>query len=309
VADDPKLAADWIPLTFPEEQYTVSTLAELWMNVLDALADRLERQGATPDQLAELDAGIQEIEELPPLPPEREDAAQAMLRDWTARRQRRLLLLIDGSDLLLANLGQIKGRRGRVVDAGATPLWRLRKTLSHDPAIFWLGASYQALEANHQCQDAFRDFFELLELRPLKLDEMRRSLLALARTFGAGPDLRGEKAEQEMQRNLDARPERLRSLRTLTGGNLRTTVILYELLAAGWEGNVHSDLKALLDLMTPLYKARMEQLAEQPRKLLALLMEHWDPTGAGDWARSAHHRQRPAQPAHRGRISGKGVFG
>jgi len=182
-----------------------------------------------------------------------------MLRDWTARRQRRLLLLIDGSDLLLANLGQIKGRRGRVVDAGATPLWRLRKTLSHDPAIFWLGASYQALEANHQCQDAFRDFFELLELRPLKLDEMRWSLLALARTFGADPDLRGEKAEQEMQRNLDARPERLRSLRTLTGGNLRTTVILYELLAAGWEGNVHSDLKALLDLMTPLYKARMEQ--------------------------------------------------
>jgi len=129
VADDSKLAADWIPLTFPKEQYTVSTLAELWMNVLDAQADCLERQGATLDQLAGLDAGIQEIEVLPPA--EREDAAQALLRDWTARRQRRLLLLIDGSDLLLANLGQIKGRRGRVADAEATPLWRLRKTLSH----------------------------------------------------------------------------------------------------------------------------------------------------------------------------------
>jgi len=145
------------------------------------------------------------------------------------------LLLIDGSDLLLANLGQIKGRRGRVVDVGAAPLWRLRKTLSHDPAIFWLGTSHQALEADHQYQDAFHDFFELLELRPLKLDEMRRALLALASTFGAGPDLRGEKAEQEMQRNLDARPERPRSLRTLSGGNPRTTVILYELLAVGWE--------------------------------------------------------------------------
>lgn len=285
VAEDPDLAADWIPLTFPEEQYTVSTLAEFWMNVLDALADRLERQGATPDQLTGLDAGIQKIETLPPA--EREDAALTLLRDWTARRQRRLLLLIDGSDLLLTNLGQTEGRRGRTTDAGATPLWRLRKTLSHDPTIFWLGASYQALEAEHQYQDAFHDFFEILELRPLKLDEMRRALLALARTFGAGPDLRGAAAEQEMQRNLDAHPERLRSLRTLTGGNPRTTVILYELLAAGWEGDVHSDLKALLDLMTPLYKARMEQLAEQPRKLLALLMEHWDPIGAGDLARIA----------------------
>lgn len=36
---------------------------------------------------------------------------------------------------------------------------------------------------------------------------------------------------------------------------------IYELLAAGWEGDVHSDLKALLDLMTPLYKARMEHPA------------------------------------------------
>jgi len=50
---------------------------------------------------------------------------------------------------------------------------------------------------------------------------------------------------------------------------------------------VHSDLKALLDLMTPLYKARMEHLAEQPRKLLAHLMEHWAPIGAGDLARAS----------------------
>ena len=285
VAEDPELAVDWIPLTFPEEQYTVSTLVELWMNVLDALADHLERQGATPDELAGLDAGIRKIEALPPA--EREDAALTLLQNWTAERQRRLLLLIDGSDLLLANLGQVEGRHGRTADAGATPLWRLRRTLSHDPTIFWLGASYQALEADHLYQDAFHDFFEILELQPLKLDEMRRALLALAHTFGAGPDLRGEAAEQEMQRNLNARPERLRSLRTLTGGNPRTTVIFYELLAAGWEGDVHSDLKALLDLMTPLYKARMEQLAEQPRKLLALLMEHWDPIGAGDLARIA----------------------
>ncbi len=79
----------------------------------------------------------------------------------------------------------------------------------------------------------------------------------------------------------------MRSPRALTGSNPRTAVILYELLAAGWEGDVHSDLKALLDLMTPLYKACMEQLAEQPRKLLALLMEHWDPIGAGDLTRTA----------------------
>jgi DNA-binding transcriptional regulator GbsR (MarR family) len=34
--------------------------------------------------------------------------------------------------------------------------------------------------------------------------------------------------------------------------------------------------------MTPLYKARMENLAEQPRKILAHIMEHWEPIALGD---------------------------
>lgn len=57
----------------------------------------------------------------------------------------------------------------------------------------------------------------------------------------------------------------------MTGGNPRTTVLLFDLFAA--DGNVHSDLSGLLDMMTPLYKARMENLAEQPRKMLAHLMD------------------------------------
>ena len=285
VADDPQLAGDWIALTFPEEQYTVSTLAELWVNVLDSLADTLERQGTPPTELAQLDTKVQEILAL--AASEREAAALTLLQDWVDRQQRRILLLIDSSDLLFSSLGHAGTGRKKAGNADATPLWRLRKTLTHDARLFWLGASYQALETDHQYSDAFHDFFEVIELRPLSLDEMREAMLALARTFGAGRGLQGEAAEAEMQRNLDTRPERLKSLRTLTGGNPRTTVILYELFAAGWQGNVHSDLKALLDLMTPLYKARMEHLADQPRKLLAHLMEHWAPMGAGDLARAA----------------------
>jgi len=168
------------------------------------------------------------------------------------------------------------------VDGGATPLWRLRGTLSHDPGIFWLGASYQSLETDHAYQDAFWDFFELVELRPLQVAEMRQAMLALARTFGAGRGLTGADAEREMARNLDARPERLKALRAITGGNPRTTVMLYELFAAGGADDVHSDLRRLLDTMTPLYKARMEALSDQARKLLAHLMEHWAPISARD---------------------------
>ncbi len=295
VEDDAELSKRWVPVTFPEEQYTVSTLAELWRNVLDALADTRERQGASTDELARLDGEIRRIGELPA--DAQESAALESLADWMRSNGRRLLLLIDSTDLLLSNLagtadpGAPKAAKGKKagpgaraakVDGGATPLWRLRGTLSHDPGIFWLGASYQSLETDHAYQDAFWDFFELVELRPLQVAEMRQAMLALARTFGAGRGLTGADAEREMARNLDARPERLKALRAITGGNPRTTVMLYELFAAGGADDVHSDLRRLLDTMTPLYKARMEALSDQARKLLAHLMEHWAPISARD---------------------------
>jgi hypothetical protein len=66
-----------------------------------------------------------------------------LLTDWIARHQQRVLLLIDSTDLLLAGLaggGSLRSDRKGVSirDAGATPLWRLRKTLSHEKGIFWL---------------------------------------------------------------------------------------------------------------------------------------------------------------------------
>ena len=276
VSETPELAGRWLALTFPEEQYTVRTLAELWLNVLDALADALEKSGAASAELAALDAEIQRLSSLPSA--QAEEGALALLERWVAEHRRGLVLLVDSSDLLLGGLahgeGKAAGKGGT-----ATALWRLRAALSHRPGLFWIGASYQALESQHQYQDAFHDFFALHELRPLEVAEMRAALLALARHFGAGRGLKGEAAEAEMVRILDARPERLQALRLLSGGNPRTTVTLYELFAAGGDDSIQSDLKRLLDIMTPLYKARMEALSEQPQKIFAHLMENWHPLG------------------------------
>lgn len=283
VREDEGLSGQWLALSFPEEQYTVSTLAEFWQNVLDALVDSLEQQGQSPEELNRLDAAIHEIGNQSAS--QREESALALITDCIARFGKRILLLIDSTDLLLAGLaGSGDGRKSG--GSNATPLWRLRKTLSHETGIFWLGASYQALESEHQYQDAFLDFFHPIELRPLSVDDMREAMLALARTFGMAGQ-HGEAAEQAMMRALHTRPERLKVLRAMTGGNPRTTVMLYDLFAAGDGGNVHSDLRGLLDMMTPLYKARMESLPEQPRKLLAHLMELWAPQGARELAEAA----------------------
>ena len=291
VEDDEALRRAWIPLRFPEEQYTVGALDEFWANVLDALGDALERQGR---DAAACDACAASIGGRPR--EQREAAVLRFLDDWCDQHQQRLLLLVDSTDLLFGNLADAKANRKGATGKDQSPLWQLRRTLSHNHNLFWLGGSYQALEAESLYQDAFLDFFHTVELRPLKLEEMRAALCALARAFGAGRTLTGKAAVAEINKHLDERPERLKTLAHLTGGNPRTTVLLYELFATGGADDVKRDLEGLLDMMTPLYKARIETLAEQPRKLLAHIMEHWDPISLGDLARISQIKNTSISP-------------
>lgn len=260
IEDEADLHHAWLPLRFPEEQYTVSTVGQLWANVLDSLIDALERQG---QPTTALDATAQRIEALPAN--EQATAYLAAIDRYADERGQRLLLLVDNTDLLLHNIGR-------------EAHWALRETLQSNPRLLWVGGSYQNLEADSNYHDAFLDFFHVIELRPLRLPEMEQALLALAETFG------GITAKQAMQRQLATHPERLPTLRQLSGGNPRTTVMLYELLANGQESDVRSNLEVLLDAMTPLYKARMDSLADLPRKLLAHILEHWAPISLGELA-------------------------
>src|ERR1019366_3880913 len=60
VEDDPALAAAWMPLVFPEEQYNVAGLGDFWLNCVDALSDALDR---TSDRAASqaLDARVERV--------------------------------------------------------------------------------------------------------------------------------------------------------------------------------------------------------------------------------------------------------
>lgn len=283
VEEDAELAASWIALRFPEEQYTVTTPAELWVNVIGALADALERHDLPT---MEIDADIARLTAMPIA--QREPAALAWLKQWCDTHKRRLLMLMDSTDLLFANLAGADNKKSNAIqDGGASALWRVRKELLHSPHMLWLGGSYQPLEVSGLYSDAFLDFFQLIELRALTLTEMQTAIEAMARIFGAGRELKGEEAVAEIKRLFAARPERLRAMRQLTGGIPRTTVMLYELFAAGGQDSVRADLERLLDAITPLYKARLEVLADQPRKVLAHVMESWAPITAKDLAKAS----------------------
>lgn len=249
VDDDPELAAIWLPLVFPEEQYNVANLADFWLNCLDALGDTLESHG----RIAEMNAIDAEVERL-----DRKDgeaALQALLRS-AEQLGRRLILLVDNIDLILDRL---KDKH-----------WALREALQEHPQLMLVGASSRALETSYDYGRAFYDFFRIDELRGLSETEMRETIINLARLRGA----------EELIQRLQTDPSRLRVLHTLTGGNPRTAVLLYGVLLKGIDGDVRSDLEGLLDEVTPLYKARFDELPAQAQQLLDRLALHWHPMTA-----------------------------
>ena len=61
------------------------------------------------------------------------------------------------------------------------------------------------------------------------------------------------------------------SLRILTGGVIRTIVLLFEIFIDDENGNAISDLEKILDRVTPLYKHRMDDLQPLQREIAETL--------------------------------------
>lgn len=254
VAADEELSRAYLPLVFPEEQYNVARLSDLWLNCLDALSDRLEALGnrAAADALDAIVDGLHGHDDDAEVERRALDALVGQARSLG----RRLVLLLDNLDLVLDRVGDDKQ-------------WALRDALERGDLVV-IGASAVAMEATYDYGRAFYDFFRVHRLGPLTAAEVRDVLLALALRHG----------NERVARIAREQPARLEALGVLAGGNPRTIVTLYSVLGAGADGDVRSDLEALLDRHTPLYKARFEALAPQAQQVVDALCLAWDPATA-----------------------------
>jgi Flp pilus assembly protein TadD len=258
IEDDAELNRHWLPLVFPEEQYNVTRLADLYINCIDSLSDLLEERGDTKDssRLDEFAAGLASED-----PEKLTDITREFLLAEISRLDKGLVLLVDNADLILDGLPDQQE-------------WAFRELLSHEARLVMIGATVRPIEAEFKYGKAFHDFFQVHELRGFTEAETRQVLQHLARLDG----------KKHVEQWLDD-AGRLKTLNTLTGGNPRTVVLLYHLLAQGADGTVRTDLERLLDLYTPNYKARFEELPKQAQQVLDALALHWDPATAGDIAK------------------------
>ena len=251
VRETPELDAIWLPLTFPEEQYNIASLGEFWRNCFDALIDTVERR-----QLGDtkrLDA-LQER-----LLATDSDGALRALMEAAANLKKRPLLLIDNLDFVLERISE-------------TEAWALRAELQRPGGSMVIGSAVQPLEQGFSYSLAFYDFLHARFLDAMNFAETRALVSELA--------LRHQRPEiaEEMRHN----PARLSPLQLFTGGNPRTVVLLFRVLAQGLDHGAQKDIEDLLDLCTPLYKARIEALPMQQQRIFIDIALAYDPQTAND---------------------------
>src|SRR5262245_5011761 len=257
IEDDAELYSRWLPLVFPEEQYNVARLSDLWVNCLDALSDTLGR-GNRKNESESLD---QRVDELPADDEKRRaQAALDLLVGWAKKEDRGLVLLFDNSDLLFDRL--------------KSDHRLIREVFSADNRLLFIGAANAPIEATYDHEGAFYDFFKIHEMRGLTDQETREVIFNLARL----------RRTPHVIETLEREPGRIRALNLLTGGNLRTIVVLYQALARGKDDSIRADLEQLLDQYTPLYKHRFESLSALSQQVVDALALNWDPATAADLA-------------------------
>jgi DNA-binding transcriptional ArsR family regulator len=174
------------------------------------------------------------------------DGAVAVLKDWCRKRKQRLVLLVDNLDMIFDQIGD------------STENARLRDVLMNDGTFMLVGAATSFFKEARQYDQPLFNFFRtynLDSLNSLQIDDLLR-----------------QRAVVDQRADFDAllkqNEARIKVLHYFTGGNPRLVLMLYRIVASSDFGDVRRALEKLLDEVTPYYKAKIESLPAQQRKIL-----------------------------------------
>lgn len=235
---DRGLAEQWQAVKFPEESYGIYDLSDFWLETLQLIA------ADTAD--AELRKLADGLKTKYPNNDDLQEAAYAALKDWRRRHGKRLLLLVENFDQILE---QINDERDNA---------RLRDVLMNDGTVMLLGGATTFFKEARAYDQPLYNFFKICNLADLKFAQME--------------DLLRRRAEldriADFENRLKENASRLRTLEYFTGGNPRLVVMLYRVVSRSDVTEVQRALEKLLDEVTPYYKAKVETLPPQQRKIL-----------------------------------------
>ena len=241
IEHDSKLRKKFIPVIFNEEQYNITKLYKLWETVASYMDEANVTDGLY-DKMQKFDCEN-----------DHEYRCFSLLEKTLKDMQKKIILFIDNIDEMLSKFSDKEHHR-------------LREVFIESSELRIIGASSVTLEFHHDYGKAFYQFFKIRNLRGLNTEETKTLLLTLGKHY----------KRKRVSDIVNNQPERIEALRRITGGVIRTIVILFDIFVDDNKGNAFMDLEKILDLVSPLYKHRMEKLPPQQQEIVDFIALRWD---------------------------------
>lgn len=245
---EPTLAERWITVKTAEENWPVNSLLDFWIWI--------------GQHMASVDpAGSAALGDLGSLWNKDEQHEQCFITIEARLKgaKKKLLLLVD-------NVGDLFRKFNKQENHA------LRELLVSNKHIKLIGGTAVRLDELETHDAPYFDLFKEHHLAGLNQQEVIALLGHYARKNNS----------KEVERVVKEEPHRVDHLRILTGGVPRTIMLLLDVFDKDGDASVFDDLRRTLDLVTPLYKHRMDELSPQKQKIVHALAMNWDGMSAGE---------------------------
>ena len=252
IENDDELNSWLIPIRFNEEEYSIRRLYKLWEKIAELLEEKEENFRGL---FQEMDESFDKYDS----DRDYEYGIQSLLEKRLTEHHKKLILFID-------NFGDIFSKFDK------QEVQRLRTVLQTSTNLRIIAASSVVLESFYDTKHPFYEFFKIIRLSGLDKKATEELLLKLGDTY----------QQEQIKEILTNQPGRVEALRRLTGGVIRTIVLLFEIFLDKKQGSAFSDLEAILDRVTPLYKHRMDDLPAQQQEIVEAIALAWDAVNVGE---------------------------
>ena len=246
IEDDPDLNTWLIPLFMKEEGYGVTSLFRFWEKIAQYLAEYDPSFDGLQEQMEALYDTCADKAQYG-------DAIFELLRQALLQRNKKLLLLVDNFNEYVRKFKPQE-------------VQRFRSILQTYKEIGIVAATATVMEELHEYKHPFYEFFKVRRLDGLNKEDTYKLLRKLGETYKT----------ENIEYILREKPQKVETLRRLTGGVIRTVVLMYEIFAEDSDGTTFSNLEALLDRVTPLYKHIMDELPAQQQEIVDALAFGWE---------------------------------
>jgi TPR repeat protein len=246
-----------VPVFFNEESYDLTSLSNLWEKLLKYLDSLWETGGEYYGKTDEF-VGKDDYEK----------NCFELLISILKKEKKKLVIFFDNfGQLFLDNLKEKEQHR-------------FREILMNCNDIRIIGASAVVLQDLHDYSKPFFEFFKIINLEGLDKNE---TLLLISKL----------QENSDLKLDIDKNKAKIETLAILTGGVIRTIMLIYEVILADEDGTALRDLETILDRITPLYKHRMEDLPVQQRKIIDVIAKGWDAISTKDIAERIRDDGKP----------------